>query len=211
MNNHKNVILAIESAICGGSISLLENGVEVANWIGSSNVSKAEDLLVNIDAILTSTNISRRDIDLIAVSAGPGSFTGIRIGLATALGFKAGLGIGMASESALKAMVWNKPASRSLIAALPVGRNSICLQKFQILDREVVNINEPHTLSDDAFFEFLSNAIDTEFILHEFLYERSDATSLITNFGTNMAFAIGSICAEHPGHLAQPLFISKRA
>lgn len=211
MSNQKNVILAIESAICGGSISLLNNGVEMANWIGSSNVSRAEDLLFNIDAILTSTNISRHDIDLVAVSAGPGSFTGIRIGLATALGLKAGLGIEMASESALKAMVWDKSASQSLTAALPVGRKSICLQKFQIVDRELVPLDDPHTLPDDVFFEFVRGEKDTEFVLHESLYERGDAMSPITNFGMNLAFAIGSICAEHPGLVAEPLFISKSA
>lgn len=211
MSKNKSVILAIESAICGGSISLLKNGAEAANWIGSSNVSKAEDLLFNIDAILASANISRHDIDLVAVSAGPGSFTGIRIGLATALGLKAGLGIQMASESALKAMVWDKPASRSITAAIPVGRNSICLQKFQIADMKLVTLDDPHTLPDDVFFEFLLSEKNTEFVLHECLYERCEHTPLINNFGANIAFAIGSICAEHPGLVAEPQFISKSA
>ncbi|HEX3101267.1 MAG TPA: tRNA (adenosine(37)-N6)-threonylcarbamoyltransferase complex dimerization subunit type 1 TsaB [Pyrinomonadaceae bacterium] len=209
MNKQNNVILAVESAICGGSISLLKDGIEIANWIGSSNVSKAEDLLVNIDAILTSTKVSRHDIDLVAVSAGPGSFTGIRIGLATALGLKAGLGIEMASESALKAMVRDKSESNPVTAALPVGRNSVCLQTFQILDREVDSINEPYTLSDDVFFDFLRGKNNEEFVLHDSLYERCDATPLVTNFGTNLAFAIGSICSEYPGIIAAPLFVSK--
>lgn len=208
MNKQNNVILAIESAICGGSISLLNEGVEMANWIGSLSVSKAEDLLVNIDAILTSTKVSRRDIDLVAVSAGPGSFTGIRIGLATALGLKAGLGIEMASESALKAMAGSRPATGPVTVALPVGRNSICLQKFQIVDGEISPINEPHTLPDDVFFEFLSEN-DEEFVLHDSLYKRCDATPLITDFGANVAFAIGAICVKHPGVVAEPLFISK--
>src|SRR5690349_9675791 len=124
-----NMVLAIESAICGGGISLLEDGTEIAGWTGSANMSKAEELLVNIDVTLKSANISRHEIDLIAVSAGPGSFTGIRIGLATALGLKAGLGAPMASESALKAMVWDRVEETPVTAILPVGRNAICLQK----------------------------------------------------------------------------------
>jgi len=121
MSNPSHVTLAVESAICGGSISLIRAGSEIANWVGSANVSKAEDLLVNIDAMLTSTNIAASDIDLIAVSAGPGSFTGIRIGIATALGLKAGLGIEMSSESALKAMAFTQPDVGCIVAALPVG------------------------------------------------------------------------------------------
>ena len=66
-----NIVLAIESAICGGSISLIKDNIEIANWVGSSGVSKAEDLLANIDQILIENSISRYDIGLIAVSAGP--------------------------------------------------------------------------------------------------------------------------------------------
>ena len=211
MKKRNTVILAIESAICGGSLSLIVDGAEVANWIGSSNVSKAEDLLVNIDTMLTRANISRHEIDVVAVSAGPGSFTGIRIGLATGLGFKAGLGTEMASDSALRAMVWRKNIDQALIAAVPVGRNSVCMQTFQADSSEPVALDKPRTLLDDAFFEYLTNENVASFVLHESLYERCDATPLITNFGLNIAFAIGSICAEHPGLVTEPLFISKSA
>src|SRR5687768_3236700 len=97
-------ILAIESAISGGSLSLIVDGSEAGHWIGTSGVSKAEELLVNIDHLLNKHCTLRAEIDLIAVSAGPGSFTGIRIGLATALGLKAGLQVSMASGSVLKAI-----------------------------------------------------------------------------------------------------------
>ena len=90
MTNSKSVVLAIESAICGGSISVLKNGHEMANWIGTSNVSKAEDLLVSIDEILVTADISRHDINHIAVSAGPGSFTGVRVGLSAVKGLAEG-------------------------------------------------------------------------------------------------------------------------
>ena len=201
-------MLAIESAICGGSISLLNDGVELANWVGSSNVSKAEDLLFNIDAMLISTNVSRHDIGLIAVSAGPGSFTGIRIGIATALGLPDGLGIKMSSGSTLKAMVWGRDDG-PVTPALPVGRNSICLQQFQIAGSAVTETDEPRTLPDDDFFEFVREHPETSFVLHESLYEKCSPTPRSDNFGTNIARVIGLMCATHPGIVAEPLFISK--
>ena len=209
MTDTEQVILAIESAICGGSISLLKNGREIANWIGTSNVSKAEDLLVNIDALLTANNISRHEIDLIAVSAGPGSFTGIRIGLATALGLKAGLGIKMSSESALKAMVYATTAAQHVIAAVPAGRNSVCLQKFQIIENEVTTLDQPRTLTDEHFFEFVRDEKDTNFMLHSSLFEKCNPSQKILNFGANIAQSIGKVCTRHPGHVTEPLFISK--
>ncbi len=209
MTDTEQVILAIESAICGGSISLLKNGREVANWIGTSNISKAEDLLVNIDAILTANNISRHEIDLIAISAGPGSFTGIRIGLATALGLKAGLGIEMSSESALKTMVYATTAAQHVIAAVPAGRNSVCLQKFQIIENEVTTLDQPQTLTDEHFFEFVRDEKDSNFMLHSSLFEKCEPSQTVVNFGENIAQAIGKVCNKHPGIVTEPLFISK--
>ena len=209
MNDVSKINLAIESAICGGSISLQKNGSEIANWIGSSDVSKAEDLLANIDAILNENKISRHMIDMIAVSAGPGSFTGIRIGIATALGLKSGLGIEMSTESALKAMAYEMADIKPVITAVPAGRNSVCLQTFQNHAGDVAALDAPRTLADDDFFEFVSTEKTTTFVLHESLYKKFASSPTITNFGANIAYAIGKICLQNPGAVTSPLFISK--
>lgn len=209
MNGNSQIILAIESAICGGSISLLRDGVEVANWIGSSDVSKAEDLLANIDTLLTGQNISRKEISLIAVSAGPGSFTGIRIGLATALGIKAGLGIEMSSETALRAMVFTQAWNQKFTAALPIGRNAVCVQAFQRSDGEVAALDQPRTITEDEFRVLIKVKNDATFILHSALYATIEPSIEIKNFGANIALAIAHICRENAGTIVEPLFISK--
>src|SRR3954447_25054388 len=111
-----STILAIESAIAGGSVSLLRDGEEIAHWLGTANISKGEEVMVNIDHLLTSTGTAKSDLDLIAVSAGPGSFTGIRIGIATSLGLKNGLNVPMASRSAMDAMAAAHPGHEILTA-----------------------------------------------------------------------------------------------
>lgn len=209
MTESNHVTLAIESAIAGGSISLQKNGVEIANWIGSSNVSKAEDLLVNIDVILRSTDISKHDIDLIAVSAGPGSFTGIRIGLATALGFKNGLGVTMSSVSAMHAIASEHSAHEETVIAVPMGRNAVCMQRFNITANRADAIDEPHTISDTHLTEYVEAAVNINILLHPVLAERFEPSERITNIGANIAFAVGRLCSKTPGIVAEPLFISK--
>ena len=203
------IILAIESAICGGSISLLRDGSEIANWTGTSNVSKAEELLVNINAMLNATNITKQDLRMIAVSAGPGSFTGIRIGIATALGMKTGLGIVMSSQSALKAMAFLQPDNARIVTTVPMGRNAVCLQTFHKDNAELNALDEPQTMQEDAFLSLLQSDVDTAFVLHSAIYEKIGHKPNIINLGANIAFAIGSICREQPGVVAEPLFISK--
>lgn len=209
MNAPGQTILAFESAIAGGSISLQRSGVEIASWAGSSNVSKAEDLLFNIDEMLSSAEVSRHDIDLIAVSAGPGSFTGIRIGIATGLGFKTGLGVKMSSVSVMKAIASGSSINGLITIAVPVGRNSVCVQRFKTTLPGSDAVDEPHTLSDDQFSEYVRNENSINLILHPMLAARFELSTRITNIGLNLAFFVGQFCSRFPDTVTEPLFISK--
>lgn len=208
MNSPDAITLAIESAISGGSISLLRGDLELGKWIGSSGVSRAEDLLADIDALLTSQTIDRHAIDLIAVSAGPGSFTGIRIGMATALGLKGGLGATLSSASALSAMVHVTDINGQISAAVPIGRNAICLQAFDKTPAMTDPLDQAHTLPDEDFCTLVGVSTST-FILHPDIYEMVGPAPNIVNFGANIAYAVGRMCRDQPGLMTEPLFISK--
>lgn len=204
MNEPSGITLAIESAIRGGSVSLIAEGREVANWIGSTDVSKAEELLVNIDVMLVGNGLTIRDIRHVAVSAGPGSFTGIRIGIATALGLKTGLDIPMSSVSALEAMARSSKFDGESTVAVPVGRNAICRHRFS--DRNIA-VGEPASVSFEEFADEFDGK--TQFILHRSLIEHFGTPGTTIDFGENTAFAIGMMCVENPGDIAEPMFISK--
>lgn len=203
--DENSYILAIEAAISGGSLSLFKGRVEIAGWSGPAGVSKAEDLLFNIDVILRESGITKRDLALLAVSAGPGSFTGIRIGLATALGLKAGLEIPMASESALKAMVYSSGYAGTIAAAVPSGRNAVCVQRFNSSNDYLAPIDEPHTLREDDFFSVFEAP---RILAHTALFESSNDERFV-DCGTNIARYIALACRENPDVVTQPLFITK--
>jgi len=211
--------LAIESAIAGGSLSLLDGtGREIANWVGGdADVARAEDLLINIDGLLSSAGVSKRDLALIAVSAGPGSFTGIRIGMATALGLKNGLGIPMSSLSALEATcrtAGSLPAGAGaentqagslrsdVVVAVPVGRNSICIQSFNIDERGVMATSEPRTIPENEI-----EKIEGTVLMHAALFAKYGSAPNAIDLGANIANAIGR--AASPGVVTEPLFVSK--
>jgi tRNA threonylcarbamoyl adenosine modification protein YeaZ len=155
--DNSNLVLAIEAAIAGGSLSLCRGEVEIASWSGPADVSKAEDLLFNIDVLLRENGVSKRDLGLLVVSAGPGSFTGIRIGIATALGLKTGLGIPMATVSSLAAMVAYPDLNGPVYAAVPSGRQAVCFQKFSVEDGAVTELTEPQTIREA---DFLAHGFD---------------------------------------------------
>jgi tRNA threonylcarbamoyl adenosine modification protein YeaZ len=210
MTGTSRVTLAIEAAISGGSLCLIEAGVDIATREGNSDISRAEDLLAEIDGMLTETGRRIADVGLVAVSAGPGSFTGIRIGIATAQGLTTGLGIELASESALRAMAKAHPGHRDLLVAVPAGRGTVCYQIFNsTVGGDVDTNSRPLTANQAVFLSSIPDHGDRTVLLHRDLFETIDSQPNVIDFGRNVAGAIGRICDTVPLPRTSPLFISK--
>lgn len=112
MESKKDITLSIETAIGGGSLAFYKNETEIDSWAGTKAVSKAEDVLEQISELLKKNDIKNTDIQLIAVSDGPGSPTGTKIGLAIAKGLANALGIETVEISAGEFFDLNVESSR---------------------------------------------------------------------------------------------------
>jgi tRNA threonylcarbamoyladenosine biosynthesis protein TsaB len=102
------VILAIENSSMCGSVAIVSPDLCLAELSITSSVTHSRRLIDSIETILKSVDLTLNDIDAIAVSLGPGSFTGIRIGLTTAKGLAFATGkplIGINSLAALASQV----------------------------------------------------------------------------------------------------------
>ena len=82
----KPVILAIENSSMCGSVAIVSDGLCICEYSLSTNITHSKRLLAGIDLIMNESAIDWPQIDAIAISIGPGSFTGIRIGLTTVKG-----------------------------------------------------------------------------------------------------------------------------
>lgn len=98
-------ILNIETSTKACSVALHKNGeLIVCREDVTANFSHSEKLLKFISELFSDEKLSLSDLDAIAVSMGPGSYTGLRIGVSTAKGLCYGLDIPLISISTLKAM-----------------------------------------------------------------------------------------------------------
>ena len=98
-------ILNIETSTKACSVALHKNGeLIVSREDVTTNFSHSEKLLKFISKLFSDAKLSLSDLDAIAVSMGPGSYTGLRIGVSTAKGLCYGLDIPLISISTLKAM-----------------------------------------------------------------------------------------------------------
>jgi tRNA threonylcarbamoyladenosine biosynthesis protein TsaB len=98
------VLLCIESSTAICSVSLAVNNVEVATVETDSGYNHASVLALFVEKVLRDAGLSADDIDAVAVSGGPGSYTGLRIGISTAKGICYALEKPLIALSALESM-----------------------------------------------------------------------------------------------------------
>lgn len=122
-------LLAIESATATASAALLRDGEVVEVRVAPSERPASEALLPTVLALLRSHDVAVAGIDAFAVSVGPGSFTGLRVGIATAKGLAFGAGVRSLPVPTLAALaakgVSDAPPGRPVVAALDARRGEV--------------------------------------------------------------------------------------
>ncbi len=100
-------ILAFETSAKACSVALLQEDVLLAESYQNTGLTHSQTLLSMAQTLLDQCELSPEDVDAVAVAAGPGSFTGVRIGVAAAKGFAWGKEIPCCGVSTLEAMAEN--------------------------------------------------------------------------------------------------------
>ena len=112
-------ILALETATLAGSVALADDEEGLIGEVRVNvKIAHAERLMPAIDWLLKASGISIHDIDAFALSIGPGSFTGLRIGLSTAKGFAFATNKPLVPVPTLNAFARSIPFSRHLLCPM---------------------------------------------------------------------------------------------
>ena len=112
-------VLALDTTTRAGSVALVEDDRIIAQRRGDPSLTHAERLPRDILALLEAHGTGPAGVDLFAVASGPGSFTGLRVGIATIQGFALVQRRRVAAVSALEALA--QLAGRDLAAGAAVG------------------------------------------------------------------------------------------
>jgi len=103
-------ILAIDTSTMLGGIAITDDSLGlIAEVRLNVKSTHSERLMTEIDHILTQAGLTLSDMDVFAVAIGPGSFTGLRIGLSTVKGLSYATGKPIVSVPTLEALAWNFP------------------------------------------------------------------------------------------------------
>jgi tRNA threonylcarbamoyladenosine biosynthesis protein TsaB len=155
----KPLILALDTATDSCALALtagtFAGGVILASLSLNSNITHSRRLLTAIDWLLAETKVEWPMIDGIAVGLGPGSFTGLRIGMATAKGLAAAAGIPLLGISTLDVLAANCMTPRLICAALDARKKEIYVAFYRYeapgVTRRISEIRalDPFKLADE--------------------------------------------------------------
>ena len=118
------LILAFESSARAASVALVEDGRLISQYSQCSGLTHSRTLLPMAEDMLKNAELSLDKVDLFAVAHGPGSFTGIRIGVSTVKGLAWAADKPCVGVSTLEAMAWHGLAAGGLVCPVMDARRS---------------------------------------------------------------------------------------
>ena len=168
--------LAFESSAKAASVALCEDDRLISQVIQCSGLTHSRTLLPMAEDLLKNAGTEIKQIDCFAVAQGPGSFTGIRIGIATVKGLAWAADKPCIGVSTLAAMAWNGVAAGGLICAVMDARRSeVYNALFRIEDGRPVRLCPDRAISLSALTEELREKGEAPFLV-------GDGTELASAF-----------------------------
>lgn len=148
-------ILGIDTSTMTTSIALIEDEKILGQIMLNSNMSHSEHLMDTVDFLLTSSEVKIGDIDLFAVAVGPGSFTGIRIGIATVKSFVQSLKTDVVGVSTLEILAKNVNTHEYIAPVIDARRNRVYGAVYKSVNGILKAIVPEDIYSTEDFFERL--------------------------------------------------------
>lgn len=159
------LILSLDTSSPAGSCALLRDGNVLSERINTDHEPYSASVLRDTEELLEGAHVSLEQMDLFAVGAGPGSFTGLRVGLATVKGWAEVLGKPIAAVSGLEALAaqaWASLEAGSFVAAVMDARRGQIFwgmylpgNAWGVLER----VGEEGVATADEFAEFVQGKL----------------------------------------------------
>ena len=149
-------ILAVDTSAVCASVGITEDGKILSESSINTGLTHSRTLLPMIDSSLKNAELDIEDIDYFACSVGPGSFTGIRIGVAAIKGLADGLNKKCIPVSTLEALAYNlQGRSCTAVSVMDARCNQVYCGIFRVEGEEVTRLTEDMALKIDELEKML--------------------------------------------------------
>ena len=159
-------ILAFETSAKAASVALLDNGKLLGENYQNTGLTHSQTLMVMAEDLLKTAGLTAQNVDAVAVAAGPGSFTGVRIGVAAAKGFAWGRQLPCYGVSTLEAMARNMGVWQGyVVPAMDARRNQVYTAIFHARQGVLTRLEEDMAISLAELGEKIKNFTEPVFLV----------------------------------------------
>ena len=159
-------ILSFETSAKAASVALLQDGILLGEYFQNSGQTHSRTVMQMAEDLLKNCDLTASDVDAVACASGPGSFTGVRIGLAAAKGFAWGREIPLIGVSTLEAMARNVAMAEGIYcAAMDARRNQVYTALFELKNGVFSRLVEDSAISIAELSEQLKGLRQTVYLV----------------------------------------------
>ena len=175
-------ILAIDCSAAPVSCALYNDGHIVGEYFQKLKVTHSQTLLPMINSLLNAAGVCPSDIDCYAVSHGPGSFTGIRIGISAVKGLAAPLNTPCIGVSTLESIAYNFTDFNCTVCATMDARcGQLYCAVFRSIDGKIIRLTEDMAIMADEFI----NIVNEKYVPDCPVFAAGDGAGIFYNFASN--------------------------
>ena len=159
-------ILSFETSAKAASVALMEDGKLLAEGYQNTGMTHSQTLMVMAQDLLKQCGLGPEDVDAVAVANGPGSFTGVRIGVAAAKGFAWGGEKPLVGVSTLEAMALQLGAWQGYVCpVMDARRSQVYNALFHVSGGMYTRVREDRAISLAELGEELKNLSEPIFLV----------------------------------------------
>ena len=159
-------ILAFETSAKAAGVALLQDGALLGEYMQNSGQTHSRTILQMAQDLLKNCDLTASDVDAVACAAGPGSFTGVRIGLAAAKGFAWGREIPLIGVSTLEAMARTVAVADGIYcAAMDARRNQVYTAVFRMENGVFSRLMEDSAIAVEELGQKLSELDGPQYLV----------------------------------------------
>lgn len=196
-------ILAIDTSTMLGGVAIMDDERLIAESRLNVKSTHSERLMTEIAHCLKLADFSISDIDVFAVAIGPGSFTGLRIGLSTAKGFAYAAGKPIVAVHTMEALAWNFPCSEYPVCTLLDARKKeVYGAVFKWKENGFACLIKETVLNPDNFFRYLSSLADYSKIIFTGEGAELYRKNILEHFSGKAVFASPDKMVPSPSNVA---------
>lgn len=165
-------ILGIDTSTMAASVAVIEDNQLVCEYTINTKKTHSQKLMPMIENMLKESDLNINDIDLIGICVGPGSFTGLRIGMATAKAIAHVNNIPIVGVTSLEMLAANMNlCDKKICSILDAQRNQVYTAKFEYIGNRLVQINDTDVLEIDKLINEISSSEDDYILIGEAVYK----------------------------------------